>query len=178
MYIKNSNLNVISDGCYILKQDLRCSNGTFLAGTKVKISLIRQGTLSNVYEIKSADADDNLYLDEQISAKEWADKMLEEDTNSTTRYQAIINDYDKTMQSIDHSNSIKESIYLALLIVLFIIGFLGFFGTMNKVTLGVEWVFGMILGAVLIHISKNAYYKDLDKLRDNKEQQCHDILAS
>lgn len=178
MYIKNSDLNVICNGCYILKQDLKCSNGTYLAGTKVKISLIRQGNLSNVYEIKSADADDNLYLNEQISAKEWADKMLEEDTNSTTKYQAVSDDYDKTMQSIDHSFSIKENIYLALLIIMFIVGFLGFLGTMNKVILGFEWVFGMILGAILLHISKNKYYNDLDKLRDNKEQQCHDILAS
>ena len=182
MYIKNVDLNVIRDGCYILKSCLRCSNGIFSTGTEVKISLLRQGNLSNIYAVESADAYDYLHLNKEISAEEWTDKMLEEDAISTIRYETVTNDYETTQRKLWHKHNIEENFIMAIFYVS--IAFCVFTMIMSRSDV---WDFTIrllmfavefILILVLLTVSRNSQIKELDDLRDSRNQEFNEILLS
>lgn len=179
MYIKSENLNCIEGKCYVLKRDLICNHGTFTAGSRVRIErLVSDDDYSHcAYSVKSADGCDKILLDREISIERWAEDMIAEDIESTLKYQTVIENFERALQSMLRRNNIKESFYMVLFIVLFVVGCFGIISTLNKV-IGFEWVIGMILSGVLIHISNNAYYNIMDELWDSKEQKCHNILAS
>ena len=186
MYVKRESLECqrLEEKCYILKRDLKCIHGTFTVGSRVRIerSYIGDSQRYNSYSIESADGYDELHLDRNISIEKWSEDMLTDDIESTLKYQTIDENFEQAKQSLIRIDSIKETCLWVLFAVMFIVGGFGFImttgGQMNFVVAFAKWAIGIILAGTLLEISNSAFFVALNKLRDSRDQQCHDILAS
>lgn len=183
MYIKNES-KIIEKGIYVLKQDLKCTKGTFLAGTKVRISdgNLRYDKPYNVYDIESAEARDTIYLDKQIAIKDWIDSMLIYDSDSTAKYQAAVDNYHNGNATMVHRYYKEDNLFMAIFWIAFAIvafgviaAFPSLSGVLNRVWVG---ALAMVLVLVLHIIFNKRQTKSFDKLKDDFEQQYRNILAA
>ena len=184
MYIKNEiSKKVIEEKCYILKQDLQCKQGTFTTGSKVKIlhSYVGSSNEKCAYIVKSADGEDYLYLSWSVPVDEWVKEMLIEDTESTLKYQAVMEYEEKERELQIIRSDAKDGFLWVLLSVVIIVGIVGICvvqSVLNKIIICVGLIIGIALVRALFKLSADRTYRTMARLRGRQEQKLCEILSS
>ena len=185
MYIMNKDLNVIKEGCYILKQDLQCGRGIFTAGSRVRITRFScdDNSTHRAYHVESAGDDDFLYLDKKVPIADWIGKMLTEDAKATSDYQSLVDNFEKTRSTAIHKDDIKERWLWVVYIVVSVIGIAGCVlaareGIASVLVAVFKFTVGVLLTIALQEVYRHNYAKTMDTMRDTFDKQCDEILTS
>lgn len=186
MYIKNEKLECVEGKCYVLRCDLKCVNGVFTAGSRVRIERLHSSEDEShyTYTIKSADNSDKFYLDKRAALDKWIEAMLVEDEKSSLEYQEALDTYEQSWQlAVQRCNAKSKWLWMLFGIVCvislcdFIITALVGMALHAMLALG-GCALAMVLVGVLMGISDDAFWKIIHKLECSMQKKCQAILAA